>query len=205
MLKRIAAGIATAVVFPLIYLFFVKSGDIPRRSDSIADDMGYSYTLFYDLDEVIFIKSDSEGKITGKWKTARINGNNYITAEAMKVFDGEFYCVLTEIDSKNYIMYSRQWLKVDFQSSSAEVIYQREYGDIQDAYSTVLTVSDGEILTVTAHAEGNIIVTDMYGQTKCDVTPLTKAAINYASVLSDGKIIYSDILNRIYITDESKN
>ncbi|MCH5195988.1 MAG: HAMP domain-containing protein [Oscillospiraceae bacterium] len=205
MLKRIAAGIVTAVVFPLIYLFFVKPGDIPKRSDSIADDLGNSYTLFYDIDELIFIKSDSEGEIVGKWKTARVNGYNYMSVDAMNVFDGEFYCVLAEIDSKDFIMCGRQWLKIDFERDSAEVIAQKKYGNIQNAYSTVLTVSDGEILTVTAHAEGNITVTDMYGQIKCDITPPTKAAVNYASILSDGKIIYSDVLNRIYITDENGN
>ncbi|MCH5203781.1 MAG: HAMP domain-containing protein [Oscillospiraceae bacterium] len=204
MLKRITAGIATAVIFPLIYLFFVKPGDIPRRSDSITDKQGYSYTLFYDLDEVIFIKSDSSGEILGKWKTARVNGYNYISADAMKVYDGEFYCVLSEINSKNFKICRRQWLKIDFKSGSAEVIYQMEYDNIQDAYSTTLLISNDKMITVTTFIH-EINVFDVYSRSNDKIVPLTEVPVNYAAILSDGRIIYSDILNRIYITDESKN
>lgn len=204
MLKRIAAGITAAVVFPLFYLLFIGSNDIFTRSDSITDERGYSYTLLYDLDDIMFIKSDSGGEIFGKWKSNRTNGYNYISAEAMDVFEGELYCVLTEINSKDFMICRRSWLKIDFESGSAEVIYQKEYGNIQNAYSTTLTVFDNKMLTVTSLIEG-IMVTDVYGQTEYMVTPRTDAVVNYAAALPDGKIVYSDILNRIYVTDENEN
>lgn len=204
MLKRITAGIITAVIFPLFYLLFIGRNDILTRSDSITDESGYSYTLLCDLDDMVFIKSDNAGDILGKWKAGRTNGYNYISAEAMDVFEGEFHCVLTEINSKDFTICRRRWLKIDFESGSAEVIYQREYGNIQNAYSTTLTVFDDKMLTVSSLIEG-IMVTDVYGQTEYMITPQTDAVVNYAAALPDGKIVYSDILNRIYITDENGN
>lgn len=204
MLKRFAAGIITAVVFPLFYLLFIGRNDVFTRSDSITDERGYSYTLLYDLDDIMFIKSDNGGEILGKWKTVRTNGYNYISAEAMDVFKGELYCVLTEINSKDFIICRRSWLKINFESCSAEVIYQKEYGDIQNAYSTTLTVFDDKMFTVSSLIEG-IMVTDIYGQTEYMITPCTDAVVNYAAILPDGKIVCSDILNRIYITDENGN
>lgn len=204
MLKRLAAGIITAVVFPLFYLLFIGRNDVFTRSDVITDERGYSYTLLYDLDDIMFIKSDSSGEILGKWKTDRTNGYNYISAEAMDVFEGELYCVLTEINSKDFMICRRSWLKIDFESGSAAVIYQKEYGNIQNSYSTTLTVSNDQMLTVTSLIEG-IMVTDVYGQTEYMITPQTDTVVNYAAALPDGKIVYSDILNRIYITDEGEN
>lgn len=204
MLKRVVAGIMTAVVFPLFYLLFIGHNDILTCSDSITDERGYIYTLLYNLDNMMFIKSDSAGKILGKWKSGRTNGYNYISAEAMDVFESEFYCVLTEINSKDFMICRRRWLKIDFESGSAEVIYQKEYGNVQNAYSTTLTVYDDRIFTVSSLIEG-IMVTDVYNQTEYIVSPLTDAVVNYAAALPDGKIVYSDILNRIYITDEYGN
>ncbi len=204
MLKRFAAGIITAVVFPLLYLLFIGRNDVFTRSDSITDERGYNYTLLYDLDDIMFIKSDSGGEILGKWKTGRTNGYNYISAEAMDVFEGELYCVLTEINSKDFMICRRSWIKINFESDSAEMIYQKEYGDIQNAYSTTLTVFDDKMFTVSSLIEG-IMVTDIYGQTEYMITPPTDAVVNYAAILPDGKIVCSDILNRIYITDENGN
>lgn len=85
MLKRITAGIITAVIFPLFYLLFIGRNDILTRSDSITNESGYSYTLLCDLDDMVFIKSDNAGKILGEWKAGRTNGYNYISAEAMDV------------------------------------------------------------------------------------------------------------------------
>lgn len=204
MLKRIAAGIITAVIFPLFYFLFIGRNDILTRSDSITDEFGYNYTLLYDLDDMMLIKSDNTGEILGKWKTDRINGYNYINVESMDVFNGEFYCVLTEINSKDFMICRRRWLKIDFERGSAEVIYRKEYGNIQNAYSTTLTVSDDKMLTVSSLIEG-IMVTDVYDQKEYIITPRTDAVVNYAAALPDGKIVYSDILNRIYITDKDGN
>lgn len=204
MLKRIAAGIITAVIFPLFYLLFIGSNDLFIRSDSVTDELGYSYTLLYDNDDLMFVKSDKFGGILGKWKTDRINGYNYISAESMDVFDGDFYCVLTEINSKDFMICRRRWIKIDFGTGSAEVLYQKEYGNIQNAYSTTLTVCGDKMFTVSSLIEG-IMVTDVYDQIEYIITPQTDAVVNYAAALSDGKIVYSDILNRIYITDENGN
>lgn len=204
MLKRIAAGIAAAVVFPIFYLLFIGRNDIFTRSDSITDERGYNYTLLYGHEDIMIIRSDCGGKILGKWKTDRTNGYNYISAEAMKTFNGELYCVLTEINSRNFMIRGRSWLKIDFENGSAEVIYQKDYGNIQNAYSTTLTVSDGKIFTVSSLIEG-IMVTDVYGQAEYMIAPMTNAAVNYAAALPNGTIVYSDILNRIYATDEQGN
>ena len=204
MLKRIAAGIAAAVIFPLFYLFFIRQNATYTRSDSITDDQGYSYTLFYDLDDIMIIKSDDSGNVVGKWKRDRTEGYNYTHVEAMKVFKGEFYCVLSEINSKDFIICRRQWLKIDLRTGCSAVIYQKEYGDIQNAYSTTLTVSADKMLTVTSLIEG-IMVTDVYGQTDYMIVPQTDVTINYAEALPDGKIVYSDILNRIYVTEQNGN
>lgn len=204
MFKRIAAGVLTAVVFPLFYLLFIGHNDILTRSDSITDELGYSYTLLYDIDDMAIVKSNNAGKIIGKWKAGRTNGYNYISAEAMDVFEGEFYCVLTEINSKDFMICSRRWLKIDFENNSTEVVYQKEYGNIQNAYSTTLTVSDDKIFTVSSLIEG-IMVTDVYSQTEYIITPTTNAVVNYAAALPNGKIVYSDILDRIYITDDNGN
>ncbi|MDE6031316.1 MAG: hypothetical protein K2G32_06835, partial [Oscillospiraceae bacterium] len=104
----------------------------------------------------------------------------------------------------DFMICRRSWLKIDFESDSAEVIYQKEYGNIQNAYSTTLTVSDEKMLTVTSLIEG-IMVTDVYSQTEYMITPRTDAVVNYAAARPDGKIVYSDILNRIYVTDENEN
>lgn len=204
MLKRFAAGIITAVIFPLFYLLFIGRNDVFTRSDSITDERGYGYTLLYDLDDIMFIKSDSGGEILGKWKTGRTNGYNYISAEAMDVFEDELYCVLTEINSKDFMICRRSWIKIDFESGSAEVVYQKDYGNIQNAYSTTLTVSDNKMFTVSSLIEG-ILITEVYSQTEYLLTPPTDAVVNYAAILPDGKIVCSDILNRIYVTDEKGN
>ena len=204
MLKRIVAGVLTAVVFPLFYLLFIGHNDILTRSDSITDELGYSYTLLYDIDDMAIVKSDNVGEILGKWKAGRTNGYNYISAEAMDVFEGEFYCVLTEINSKDFMICSRRWLKIDFENNSTEVVYQKEYRNIQNAYSTTLMVSDDKIFTVSSLIEG-IMVTDVYSQTEYIITPLTDAVVNYAAALPNGEIVYSDILDRIYITDDNGN
>lgn len=125
----------------------------------------------------------------------------------MKVFEGEFYCVLSEINSKNYKICSRQWLKIDFKSGSAETIFQIEYDkfdNIQNAYSTTLTVSNNKMLTVTTFIH-EIVVFDVYSQSIDRIVSLTEVPVNYAEILSGGRVIYSDILNRIYITDENRN
>lgn len=204
MLKRIAAGIAAAVIFPLFYLFVIGRDGAYTRSDSITDDQGYSYTVFYDLDDIMIVCSDNSGKIVGKWKKDRTDGYNYISVEAMKVFKGDLYCVLSEINSRDFIICRRQWLKMNFKSGSVDVIYRKKYGNIQNAYSTTLTVSDDRMLTVTSLIEG-IMVTDVYGKTEYTVMPQTDAVINHAEALPDGRIIYTDILNRICVTDKKGN
>lgn len=200
MLKRIAAGIITAVIFPIFYFLFIGSDDVLTRSDSISDEAGNSYTLFYDFDDLVLIRSDSSGKTAGKWKIDRVSGYNYTTADAMAVFDGEFYCILTEINSRDFMILGRRWIKINFENGTAETVYQKEYGKIQNPYSTTLTVSENKMLAVSSLIEG-IMVTDVYDQTEYIITPQTNAVVNYAKALPDGKIVYSDILNRIYITD----
>lgn len=204
MLKRIAAGITAAVLFPLFYLLFIGRDDIFTCSDSITDELGYTYALLYDLDDIMFIKADVRGEILGKWKTDRTDGYNYISVDAMQTFGGEFYCVLTEINSKSFIICRRSWLMIDFRSGSAEVIYQKEYGNIQNAYSTALTVFNDKMLTVSSLIEG-IMVTDVYSRIEYMITPRTGSVVNYAAALPDGKIVYSDILNGIYVTDGEGN
>lgn len=204
MIKRIAAGIAAAAIFPLFYLIFVGRGEVLTRSDSVTDELGYCYTLLYDLDDLMLVKSGADGEILGKWKTARTYGYNYISADAMNVFGGELYCVLSEINSKDFTICRRSWLKINFENGFAETVFEKEYGDIQNAYCTSLTVSGEKMLTVSSLIEG-IMVTDVYGKTEYFIAPETDTVVNYAAALPDGRIVYSDILNGIYITDGDGN
>lgn len=204
MFKRIVASIIAAAIFPLFYLFFLERSYVFTRTDSITDECGFCYTLLYDLEDIMFVKSDGSGKILGKWKTDRTNGYNYISADAMNVFDGEFYCVLTEINSKNFTICRRSWLKIDFKRGAAETVYEKAYGNYQNAYCTSLTVSNEKMVTVSSLIEG-ILVTDIYDKTETIIVPETEAVVNYAASLPDGRIIFSDILNRIYIVDKNGN
>lgn len=201
MLRRIAAGIAAAALIPLFYLLFIGRNNTFSSSCCVTDEKGRTYTLLYSPDDIMIIECDGGGEILGKWTTGRTDGYNYIAVEAMDVFGDEFYCVLTEINSKDFMICRRSWLKIDFANGFAEVVFKKEYGDIQNAYSTTLTAFKDRLLTVTCLIEG-IMVTDVYGQTEYLLTPYSDSVVNYAAALPDGGILYSDILNGIYVTDE---
>ncbi len=200
MFKRIAASILAAAIvsLPLIFSILIERGNILNCSDFIMDEHGYNYSLLSNLDKMMFVKSDGSGKILGKWKKDRTNGYIYTSVDAMNVYNGEFYCVLSEIDSRSFMIISRSWLKIDFEKGTAETIYEKEYKNIQNAYSTSLTITDEKMITVSPLAEG-ILVTDVYGNTEKTIKLKNRAVINYAAALPNGRILYSDILNRIYI------
>ncbi len=206
MLKRIAAAVIAALIFPVIYIFFIGNNEILVPQDTVADGSGVFYTIYYSMKSVLLVKWDGESEIFGKWETARTNGFNYIEAEAVNVYNGEFYCLLTKINSKNFLIESRRWLKINFENSSAEIINEKKYGKIQNAYSTSLAISDGKMYTVSALLD-SIRITDVYSGKERDISLKDEAykdcsVVNYAASLPDGRVIFSDILCRIYITDE---
>ncbi len=194
-----------ALILPLIYIFFIRQDEVLTEQKTISDGQGTFYTVYYSMSHILLVKWDGAGEIFGTWQTSRTNGYSYIEAEAVNVYHGEFYCVLTEINSRNFIIENRQWLKINFEDSFAETIYQKKYGNIQNAYSTSLRISDGKMYTVSALTD-TIRITDVYSDEERELDLREKAfedcsVVNYAAALSDGKVIFSDILDRIYITD----
>lgn len=205
MLKRITAAVIAALIFPVIYILFIGNDEILVPQDTVADGSGVFYTIYYSMKSVLLVKWDGEGEIFGKWETARTDGFNYIEAEAVNVYNGEFYCLLTAVNSKNFLIESRQWLKINFENGSSEMINKKEYGEIQNAYSTSLAISDGKMYTVSALLD-SIRITDVYSDSEKDISLKDEAykdcsVVNYAALLPDGRVIFSDILCRIYITD----
>lgn len=201
MFKRIAASILAAIVIPLIFLVSDGRKNILKNPEYIADEQGHNYTLLSDLDEIMLIKSDGRGNILGKWKADRTDGYFYTAVDAMNVFNGELYCVLSGISSKNFEIERREWVKINFENGSAETIYEKEYGNIQNAYCTTLSISNGKMVTVSSLIDG-ILVTNISDSIQTLYKPEKTAVINYAAALPDGRILYSDILNSIYIMDD---
>lgn len=202
MIKRIAASIAAAVIIPLIFLIFEGRKNILNCSAVISDERGQNYSVLSDLDEIMLIKSDGKGSVLGKWKIGRTDGYSYISVDAMNVLGGEFYCVLSKINSKNFQIIERSWLMINFEDGSAETVYQKEYGNIQNAYSTTLTFFDEKMITVSSLTEG-ILVTDVTNRHEKTIVLKNHAVINYAAAVSDGRILYSDTMGNIFIL--SKN
>ena len=204
MFKRIALSITAAIVIPLIFLVTAGRKNILKNPEYITDEQGHNYTLLSSLDKIMLIKSDGREKILGKWKTARTDGYSYISVDAMNVFNGELYCVLSTINSKNFEINSREWVKINFETGSAEKIYEKEYKNIQNSYCTTLSISNGKMVTVSSLIDG-ILVTNISDNIQTTYKPKKNAVINYAAALPDGRILYSDILNRIYIMDDRGN
>lgn len=201
MFKRIAASIMAAIVIPLIFLVTAGRKNILKNPEYITDEQGHNYTLLSSLDEIMLIKSDGREKILCKWKTDRTDGYSYISVDAMNVFNGELYCVLSAINSKSFEINSREWVKINFETGSAEKIYEKNYKNIQNSYCTTLSISNGKMVTVSCLIEG-ILVTNVSDNTEKIIEPEITDVINYATSLPDGRILYSDILNRIYIMDD---
>ncbi len=200
MFKRIAVSIAAALIVLINYLVSYGIENTLKYSYHITDERGQNYSVYSDSDEIMLIKSDGKGKILGKWKTNRTIGYSYISIDAMNVFDGELYCVLSSIDSQSFNINSRSWVKIDFQKGAPRLIYSKYYDKIQNAYCTSLSFSQGKMVTVSSLIEG-ILVTNVTDNTETLLQPKTTAVINYAAALPDGRILYSDILNRIFIMD----
>ena len=200
MLKRIIFAFFIAVAFPLIYILIGQKQDW-TADDTISDENQNNYTCFHNSSDIMIVKTDSNSEICGKWITQHSYGYNFTNVEAMTAYDGNFYCVLTEINSKNFMIVQRKWLKIDFENNTAEILYNLKYNGIQNAYSTSLTVSDGRMYTVSALLEG-IQIVDVYNKRQKILNPGIEAIVNYAAALPDGRIIFTDILNRIYIMDQ---
>ena len=200
MLKRIIFAFFIAVAFPLIYILIGQKQDW-TADDTISDDNQNNYTCFHNSSDIMIVKTDSNSEICGKWITQHSYGYNFTNVEAMTAYDGNFYCVLTEINSKNFMIVQRKWLKIDFENNTADILYNLKYNGIQNAYSTSLTVSDGRMYTVSALLEG-IQIVDVYNKRQKILNPGIEAIVNYAAALPDGRIIFTDILNRIYIMEQ---
>ncbi len=200
MFKRIAVSIAAALIVLINYLLSYGIENTLKYSYHITDERGQNYSVYSDPDEIMLIKSDGKGKILGKWKTNRTIGYSYISIDAMNVFDGELYCVISTVNSKTFEIEERSWVKIDFQKGAPQLICSKDYGNIQNAYCTTLSVSQGKMVTVSSLIEG-ILVTNVTDNTETLLQPKTTAVINYAAALPDGRILYSDILNRIFIMD----
>lgn len=200
MLKRIMFAFFIAVAFPLIYILIGQKQDW-TADDTISDENQNNYTCFHNSSDIMIVKTDSNSEICGKWITQHSYGYNFTNVEAMTAYDGNFYCVLTEINSKNFMIVQRKWLKIDFENNTADILYNLKYNGIQNAYSTSLTVSDGRMYTVSALLEG-IQIVDVYNKRQKILNPGIEAIVNYAAALPDGRIIFTDILNRIYIMEQ---
>ncbi len=203
MLKRIAASIAAALIIPLFYLISYGSENNLYYSFHISDELGQNYSVLTDPDELMLIRSDGKGNVLGKCRIDRTDEYLYMSVDAMNVINGELYCVLSEINSKDFIIKSRKWLKINFGNGSAETVYQQDYGNIQNAYCTTLTFSENKLVTVSSLIEG-LLITDVNSGAEELIDPRAGAVVNYAAALPDGRILYSDILNRIYILDKDK-
>ncbi len=203
MFKRIAVSIIAALIVPINYLFSYGLDNVLIYSDHITDERGQNYSVLNDSDEIMVIKSDGKGKILGKWKRNRTNGYSYINIDAMNIFEGELYCVLSLINSKNFEIERREWVKVDFQEEAAETIYEDTFHNIQNAFCTTLSEVKEKKFIISCLIEG-ILLTNVDDDIHTLIKPKKNAEINYAAALSDGRIIYSDILNRIYIMDNEE-
>ncbi len=202
MFKRIAVSITAVMIILVNYLLTYRQYSTLIYSHHITDAYGQNYSLLSNLNEIMVIKSDGKGKVLGKWTIDRTDGYSYVSVDAMNVLNGELYCVLSTINSKNFEIERREWVKTDFQEKSAETVCKKEYGDIQNAYCTTLTISKGKMVTVSSLIEG-ILVTNVSDNTEKIIKPEITDVINYAAALPDGRIFYSDILNRIFIMDSS--
>ena len=203
MFKRIAVSIAAAMIVLANYLFSYGIDNTLIYSSHITDEHGQNYSLLNDFDEIMVIKSDGKGKVLGKWKTDRTYGYSYVNVDAMNIFDGELYCVLSIINSKTFEIEEREWVKVDFQEEDAEIIYEDKFNNIQNAFCTILSEVDGKKFIISCLIEG-ILVTNVDDNIHTLIKPDRNAEINYAAALSDGRILYSDILNRICIIDNEE-
>ncbi len=203
MFKRIAVSIIAALIVPINYLFSYGAENTLIYSEHITDERGQNYSVLNDPDEIMVIKSDGKGEILGKWKRDRTNGYTYINIDAMNVFDGELYCVLSSVNSKNFEIERREWVKVDFQEETAETIYEDTFHKIQNAFCTTLSEVKEKKLIISCLIEG-ILVTNVDDNIHTLIKPKKNAEINYAAALSDGRILFSDILNRIYIMDNEE-
>lgn len=201
MFKRIAVSIIAAIIIPFISWVSDGRKNILKNPEFITDGQGHNYTVLSDLDEIMLIKSDGNKKILGKWKANRTDGDFYTGIDAMNVFGGELYCVLSKINFKTFVIEERRWVRINFRDGSEEEICSKEYGNIQNAYCTTLSEVKGKKVTVSCLSDG-ILVTNVSDKTETLLQPKSTAVINYAAVLPDGRILYSDILNRIYIMDE---
>lgn len=201
MLKRIIFAFLVAAVFPIIYIF-ISQLQYWTVDNTVTDEKNNSYTSFHNSSDIMIVKSDSEGEICGKWTASHVDGYNFIDIEAMSVYDGNFYCVLTEINSRNFMIVRRSWLKIDFENDSVNTLYNLEYDGIQNSYSTSLTVSDDVMYTVSSLLEG-IQIVDVYNKSEKIIDSGIDTVVNYAAALPDGRLLFSDILNRIYIMDQS--
>ncbi len=203
MFKRIAVSIAAVLIVLASYFISYGIDNTLIYSSHITDERGQNYSVFSDSDEIMLIKSDGKGNILGKWKTDRTSGYSYISIDAMNVFDGELYCVLSSIDSQSFNINNRSWVKIDFQKGTSQLIYYKEYDNIQNAYCTTLSISQGKMVTVSSLIEG-ILVTDVNDKSETILQPPKTDVINYAAALPDGRILYSDILNRICIIENEE-
>ena len=103
MLKRIIFAFFIAVAFPLIYILIGQKQDW-TADDTISDENQNNYTCFHNSSDIMIVKTDSNSEICGKWITQHSYGYNFTNVEAMTAYDGNFYCVLTEINSKNFML-----------------------------------------------------------------------------------------------------
>ncbi len=203
MFKRIAVSIAAVLIVLANYLLSYGIDNTLIYSSHITDGRGQNYSILTDYDEIMVIKSDGKGKILGKWKTDRTYGYSYVNIDAMNILDGELYCVLSTVNSKTFEIEERKWVKVDFREGSAETIYKDEFRNIQNAFSTTLSVVGGKRYIISCVIDG-ILVTSVDDDIHTLIKPKRNAEINYAAALSDGRILYSDILNRICVIDDKE-
>lgn len=203
MFKRIAVSIAAVMIVLVSYFFFYGIDNTLIYSSHITDERGQNYSILTDYDEIMVIKSDGKGKILGKWKTDRTYGYSYVNVDAMNILGGELYCVLSTINSKSFEIEGREWVKVDFQEEDSETIYEDSFENIQNAFCTTLSEVKGKKYIISCLMEG-ILVTNVDDDINTLIKPKRNAEINYAAALSDGRILYSDILNRICIIDNEE-
>ncbi len=201
MLKRIIFAFLVAAAFPLFYIFVSHSPNW-TVDNTVTDEENNSYTSFHNRSDIMIVKSDSKGETCGKWTASHVEGYNFIDIEAMSVYDGDFYCVLTEINSRDFMIVRRSWLKIDFENDTVNTLYNLKYDGIQNSYSTSLTVSDDVMYTASSLLEG-IQIVDVYNKSEKIIDSGIDTVVNYAAVLPDGRLLFSDILNRIYVMDQS--
>ncbi len=203
MFKRIAVSIAAVLVVLANYFISYGIDNTLIYSSHITDEHGQNYSILTDFDEIMVVKSDGKGKVLGKWKTDRTYGYSYVNVDSMNILDGELYCVLSTVNSKTFEIEKREWVKVDFREGSAETIYKDEFRNIQNAFSTTVSVVGGKRYIISCVIEG-ILVTSVDDDIHTLIVPERNAEINYAAALSDGRILYSDILNRICVIDNKE-